>query len=110
VTSPPGLGNDALELVHLLLGANKGAQLLLGELAGTLVLAVAEKFNNAALIGGEARNFLDDGANKLGPLAEVTLGPPNTGLDYAGSRLVTLVDAGDEPGLGSVLGHLWWSG
>ena len=54
MSRPPGLGNHALELVDLGLGAAKGAELLLGELAGALVLAVAEEFDDAALVGGEA--------------------------------------------------------
>ena len=70
-----GLGDDALELVDLLLGAAEGAELqamlvlegdgegrggrgkaypLLRELPGTLVTAVAEEFDDAALVGGEA--------------------------------------------------------
>ena len=49
-----GLGDDSLELVDLGLGTAEGAEPLLGQLAGTLVLAVAEEFNDAALVGGEA--------------------------------------------------------
>ena len=78
VTSAPGLGNDAGELIHLSLGTSVGSELqrgktvhvsslelvdwggfneetypLLGQLAGTLVLGIAEQLNDAALVGGE---------------------------------------------------------
>lgn len=73
---PAGLGDDALELVDLLLGADEspelggllvmerrdegwlggldGAYPLLRELPGALVTAVAEELDDAALVGGEA--------------------------------------------------------
>lgn len=54
VTSAAGLGDDAGELLNLRLGAGEGSEALLGELTGTLVLGVAEEFNDAALIGSEA--------------------------------------------------------
>lgn len=75
-----GLGDDTLELVDLLLGTAEGTELrsgvlayltfrcffacrlrlsgtysLLGELAGALVTAVAQEFDDATLVGGEAR-------------------------------------------------------
>lgn len=49
-----GVGNDALELVDLLLGTAEGTESLLGELAGTLVTGVAEQLNDTALVGGKA--------------------------------------------------------
>jgi hypothetical protein len=54
VTDTARLSNDTLELVDLLLGTDKGTEPLLGELTGTLVLGVAEKFDDTALVGGEA--------------------------------------------------------
>ena len=45
----PGLSDDASELVDLSLGAAEGTEAPLRELAGALVLAVAEQFDNAAL-------------------------------------------------------------
>lgn len=72
---------------------------LLGQLAGALVLAVSEQFDDTTLIWCETkqamleyplavwtyrqdvpRNLLDDLTDKGGPLAEVTLGPRHTGL------------------------------
>ena len=44
----------------------------LGELSRALVLAVAEQFDDAALVGSEARDFLDHVADEGGALAEVT--------------------------------------
>jgi len=49
-----GLGDDALELIDLGLGAAERTKTLLCQLAGALVLAVAEEFDDAALVWGEA--------------------------------------------------------
>lgn len=75
VAGAAGLGDDALELVDLLLGTAESTELdifvsfrrgegaerrmgkaypLLRELTGALVAAVAEELNDAALVGGEA--------------------------------------------------------
>ena len=54
MASTLALGDDAGHLVDLSLAAAEGAEPLLRELTGTLVLGVAEEFDNAALVGGEA--------------------------------------------------------
>jgi hypothetical protein len=54
VASTLALGDDAGHLVDLSLAAAEGAEPLLRELARALVLGVAEEFDNAALVGGEA--------------------------------------------------------
>lgn len=54
MTGTARLGDDAGELLNLRLGAGEGSEPLLGELTGALVLAVAEEFDNAALVGSEA--------------------------------------------------------
>jgi hypothetical protein len=61
---------------------------LLGELAGTLVLGVAEQLDAAALVGGETGDLLDDVADERGALAQVTLGAGDSGLDDAGGGLL----------------------
>lgn len=61
---------------------------LLGELAGALVARVAEKLNDAALVGSEASNLLDDVADESGALAEVALGAGDAGLDNASGGLL----------------------
>jgi hypothetical protein len=48
------LGDDAGHLVDLSLATAEGAEPLLGELARALVLGVAEEFDDATLVGGEA--------------------------------------------------------
>lgn len=48
------LGDDAGHLVDLSLATAEGAEPLLRELTGALVLGVAEEFDNATLVGGEA--------------------------------------------------------
>jgi hypothetical protein len=80
---------------------------LLGELTGTLVLAVTEQFDDSALVWGKTvqsiiniypstysnqnhhrngmennipRDLLDNLPNKLGALAQMTLGSANSGL------------------------------
>lgn len=104
VTSAAGLGDDAGELLNLRLGAGEGSEALLGELTGTLVLGVAEEFNDAALIGSEASNLLDNVADESGALAQVTLGPADAGLGNASGGLVTAVKTDCEPGAGNLLG------
>lgn len=54
MTRPPALGDHLGHLVHLSLRTAEGAEPLLSELAGALVLAVAEEFDNAALVWCEA--------------------------------------------------------
>lgn len=55
VSGTAGLGDDTLELINLGLSTAEGTKTLLCQLTGTLVLAVAEQFDNAALVWGEAR-------------------------------------------------------
>ena len=45
----------------------------LGELSGALVLAVAQQFDDAALVWGKTRDLTNDVADEGGALAEVTL-------------------------------------
>jgi hypothetical protein len=75
---------------------------LLSQLPGTLILAVSEQFNDTTFIWCKTvqmeplencsdgidgkrqdipRNLLDDLPDKCGPLAQVALGPRDTGLD-----------------------------
>lgn len=54
VASTLALGDDAGHLVNLSLATAEGTEPLLRELARTLVLGVAEEFDNATLVGGEA--------------------------------------------------------
>lgn len=54
MTNSPAVGDDLGHLVNLSLSTAECAEPLLRELTGALVLAVAEKFDNAALIWGEA--------------------------------------------------------
>lgn len=63
------VGDDALELIDLLLGTAKGTEALLGKLTGTLILAVAEQLDDSALIGGKTSNLLDDLTDESGALA-----------------------------------------
>lgn len=93
------------------LDLSRDLYLLLGELAGTLVLAVAEEFDDAALIGSKAvavrleppkpskrnscqtrenvpSNLLDKVTDESGALAEVALGAAHTRLADAGGGLL----------------------
>lgn len=54
VAGTASLGDDTLHLVDLALGTAERTQALLCQLAGTLILAVADKFDDAALVGSEA--------------------------------------------------------
>lgn len=53
-TSPPALCDHVGHLLDLGLGAAEGTEPLLRELARALVFAVAEEFDYAALVWGEA--------------------------------------------------------
>jgi hypothetical protein len=109
VSGTARLGDDALELVDLLLGTAEGTEPLLGELTGTLVLAVTEQLNDTALVGGKASNLLDNLTDESGALAEVALGAGDAGLGDAGGGLVAVVQADGKAGAGgSFLGHLCW--
>lgn len=104
--STAGIGDDALELVDLLLGTAEGTESLLGELTGTLVLAVAEQLDDSALVGGKTRNLLDDLTDEGGALAQVALGAGDAGLDNAGGGFVALVQANGQTGsCGGFSGH-----
>ena len=46
------------------------AYALLGELAGTLVLAILQQFHAALLVWGESSNFTDDVTDKLDTLVK----------------------------------------
>lgn len=54
MTSSPALSDDLGHLVNLSLRTAEGAESLLSQLAGALVLGVAEEFDDAALIWCEA--------------------------------------------------------
>ena len=54
VTRPPAVSDDLGHLIHLSLRTSERSESLLRELTGTLVLAVAEKFDDTALVGCEA--------------------------------------------------------
>lgn len=53
---------------------------LLSELAGTLVLGVAQQLNDAALVGSETDDLLGDFADEGGATRALTLGPADAGL------------------------------
>ena len=55
VSGTAGLGDDTLELIDLGLSTAERTETLLCQLTGTLVLAVAEEFDNTTLVWGEAR-------------------------------------------------------
>lgn len=55
MTGSPAVGDDLGHLVHLSLRTAECAEPLLRELTGALVLAVAEKFDDTALVWGEAK-------------------------------------------------------
>jgi len=88
VTGTLALGDDAGHLVDLSLATAEGAEPLLSELARALVLGVAEEFDDATLVGGEARNLLDNVPHESSALAEVALGARNTGLRLARGDLL----------------------
>lgn len=105
---PPGLSNDLGHLVDLSLRTAEGAESLLRQLPRALVLGVAEQFDHAALVRGEAvpttlvwhvplrlsvlcicgscvpRNLLHNLPNEVGPLAQMTFHARDSRLRLAG--------------------------
>ena len=55
MTSSPRLGDHTLEFINLRLRTSKCTEPLLRQLAGTLVFAVTEEFNNTTLIRRKAK-------------------------------------------------------
>jgi len=108
VTSSPRLSNDTLQLIDLGLGTTESTEPLLGQLTRTLVLAVSEEFDNTALIWSKSRNLLDNLPNERSLLAQVTLGPADSGLDNACLGFVALVKTDGEAGaLFAFCCHCW---
>jgi len=106
-SSAARLSDDTLELINLSLGTAEGTEPLLRELAGTLVLGVAEQLNDTALVGSKTGNLLDNVADEGGALAHLALGAGDARLDDASGGFVATVKTDGEPGAGgSFLGHL----
>lgn len=96
MTGPALLGNDVGQALHLVLGAAEGADATLDELAGTLVLGVSDELHGATLVGGEAGDLADDGADHLDTLALATLAVGGTRSKDTTLGGVASVDAPDE--------------
>jgi hypothetical protein len=69
-----GLGDDLLHVLNLSLAADEGTEALLSELAGTLVLGIAEQLNHTALIGGKADDLASDLADERSAAGRLALG------------------------------------
>jgi hypothetical protein len=131
VTGTLALGDDAGHLVNLSLATAEGTEPLLSELARALVLGVAEEFDDATLVGGEAvdarlveswwwrgsrlargqavvvgkgvpGNLLDNVPHESSALAEVALGARNTGLRLARGDLLYTRKPGQPVSLFSI--------
>lgn len=61
-------------------GRGRCAYSFLGDLPGTLVLGVSQQFDNAALIGGETGDLLDDVADKGSAAGKTALVAADAGL------------------------------
>jgi len=106
VTRASALRNHTLQLVDLLLGTAKSTEPLLGQLARTLVLAVAEQFDNTLLVGGETSDLLDDLTDERSALREVALAAADAGLGVADGGLeASVLPVGDARLLNG--GHCW---
>jgi hypothetical protein len=108
VPSTPRLNNDPLQLLDLGLGPPECPELPLGVLAGALVLAVAQQFDDAALVGRKTGNLPDDSAHELGALAQLALPARGLGLgDARGGFLFEMMPLGRG---GLRLAEDWGSG
>lgn len=89
-------GDDVGEALHLVLGAAEGAYAALDELAGALVLGVADELHGATLVGGEAGDLADDRADDLDTLTLAALAVRRAGRQHAALGDVAAVDTPDE--------------
>jgi len=81
----PRLGDNPLELVNLFLCAAESSEPLLCELAGTLVLAITEQFDDTLLIRRKTSDLLHNLTHECGLLAEGPLTTRNLCLRIAES-------------------------
>lgn len=91
-TSGTHLAQHGGHLLPLSLGAQVGAELPLGDLEGTLVLADLEELSDTLLVGGEAYDLADELAHEGGALAELALAGGGALGDVALGHLVTAVE------------------
>lgn len=68
-------GEDGVHFCPLLLATDVGAELVLAELEGALVLADAQEFHAALLVRCEAGGFTDDVLDELDALVLLPLPP-----------------------------------
>lgn len=95
-TSLSSVSNDSGHVLTLSLSTAKGTELLLGELASTLLLGVSDQLNNTSLVGSKANDLSDKGADKGGLLRLGSLLVGRSGSRGAGSDLVALVLANGD--------------
>lgn len=87
------LSNNLGHRLNLSLSTAESTELLLGELASTLLLGVSEQLNDSSLVRSKTSDLLDDVTDKGGSSGSSTLSVRNaSGLDSRGD-LVALVDA-----------------
>lgn len=80
MTQTPGLSDNTLHVLDLLLAAREGTEPLLGKLPGPLILSVSQQFNNAALIGSKTDDLAGDFADESGTARGLALGAADPGL------------------------------
>jgi len=101
----PGFGDNTGEFVDLLLRAAKGTESLLRQLAGTLIFAVADQFDDPFLVRCQPGNFLDDIPNEERTLRRLPSGPRDFRLRFTPGDFVAFVDADGKTGLLFLLRH-----
>lgn len=69
-SSTTALNKDVGELLNLLLSTAEGAEALLGELTGTLILVVLQQLHATLLVGSEAGDLTDEVADELDALVQ----------------------------------------
>lgn len=101
------LSNDVVHVLELAHGTRVGAQLLLSQLLGTLLLRVADKLNETALVGGETSHLVNKGTDESGALGDNALASSKLGLDGLRGDLVALVLTNSNSSLGGN-GHFYF--
>lgn len=87
------LSNNLGHRLNLSLSTAEGTELLLSELAGTLLLRVSEQLNDSSLVRSKTSDLLDDVTDKGGSGRSSTLSVGDTSSLDSRSDLVALVNA-----------------
>lgn len=93
------LGDDSGHVLALGLSTLERTELLLGELAGTLLLGVSDQLNNASLVRSQSAHLTGQVSDELSSLGEGTLAVGGLSSNLSGGDLVSLVETNGDSSL-----------